>query len=766
MDFGKYKKRELILTCCYKIYIKGAVQGVGFRPFIFKLANSLGVKGYVLNTPQGVIIEAEGETKLLEVFTERIKKEKPPISIIQKIFVEKQKPANYTDFKIRQSDTGGSPNAIVLPDIATCAECRDEIFDPKNRRYLYPFTNCTNCGPRYSIIESLPYDRSRTTMKNFVMCPECKAEYENPNDRRFHAQPNACPACGPNLELWNASGGKLSQKNDAVLETANAVREGKILAVKGLGGFHLIVDALNTDALKRLRKRKNRVEKPFALMYPDLISVKSDCSVSQDEEDLLLSAQSPIVLLKKKEECKISCDVAPLNPNLGIMLPYTPLHYILMHYLKTPVVATSGNLAEEPICIDEEEALIRLKGIADLLLVHNRPIYRHVDDSIAKIILNQKSLLRRARGYAPMPVITDNKNSRHVLSVGGHLKNTVSVSKGSEVFISQHIGDLETEESYNSFINTIEKFKDIYKIVPEDIACDLHPDYISTKYVKERYSKVTYVQHHESHILSVIAENEINEPVLGVAWDGAGFGTDKTIWGGEFFLTGKDGFKRIAHFKKFGLPGGESSFKQIYKSALGILFEIFRDDSVKYLPGEVSENERKILYRMLMNNLNTPLCSSVGRLFDAVASIINVRQKVNFEGQAAMELESLLDGIDSEVSYEMEINKDEKDVLIIDWSPMIKQIIKDNQEGISKNLISLKFHNALVNCIIEIAKLIEEKIVILSGGCFQNKYLLEKSIMKLKESGFRVYWNKEVPANDGGISLGQIEYFTYFKKIK
>lgn len=764
MDFGKYKKQKLILTRCNKIYIKGAVQGVGFRPFIFKLANSIGVKGYVLNTPQGVIIEAEGEPELLEIFIERIKKEKPPVSLIQNIVIEEQKPANYSDFKIKQSDISGSPNAIVLPDIAACSECRDEIFNPENRRYLYPFTNCTNCGPRYSIIESLPYDRARTTMKNFVMCPECKAEYENPNDRRFHAQPNACPACGPNVELWNSSGEKLSQKNDAVLETANAVREGKILAVKGLGGFHLVVDAMNSDAIRRLRKRKNREEKPFALMYPDLMSVKRDCRLSREEEDLLLSAQSPIVLLKKKENCKISSGVAPLNPNLGIMLPYTPLHYILMHYLNTPVVATSGNLAEEPICIDEAEVLVRLKGIADLLLVHNRPIYRHVDDSIARIIINQKVLLRRARGFAPMPVITDNGNSRHILSVGGHLKNTISVSKGNEVFISQHIGDLETEESYNSFINTIEKFKDIYKIVPENIACDMHPDYISAKYVKEKYSNVTCVQHHESHILSVIAENEINEPVLGVAWDGAGFGTDKTIWGGEFFLTGKDGFRRVAHLKKFGLPGGESSFRQIYKSALGILYEIYRDDSAKYLPGDVPEKERKILLRMLMNNLNTPLCSSVGRLFDAVASIINARQKVNFEGQAAMELEFLLVGIDSDDSYDMEINKDEKNILIINWSPMIRQIIRDNEKGISKKIISMKFHNALVNSIVEIAKLIEEKNVILSGGCFQNKYLLEKSIMKLKESGFCVYWNKEVPANDGGISLGQIEYFTYFKK--
>lgn len=747
-----------------KIIIKGAVQGVGFRPFIFNMAESLGLRGYVSNTPQGVIIEVEGESKLLEIFTERITKEKPPVSLIQSICVEKLPLINYKEFKIEKSDLSGLPNAIVLPDIATCGECLEEIFNTENRRYLYPFTNCTNCGPRFSIIESLPYDRARTTMRNFSMCPECEAEYENPKDRRFHAQPNACPVCGPHIELWNSTGEVISLKNDAILDTAKAIKEGKILAIKGLGGFHLVVDAKNDEAIKRLRKRKNREEKPFALMYPDLNSVKYDCDLSKEEENLLLSVQSPIVLVKKRSDCKISREVAPFNPNLGIMLPYTPLHHILMRNLKTPIVATSGNLAEEPICIDEKDALVRLKDIADLFLIHNRPIYRHIDDSIARIILGEKVLLRRARGYAPMPVISGNQSDKHILSVGGHLKNTIAVSKGSEVFISQHIGDLETLESYNSFLNTIEKFKEVYKIEPEAVICDLHPDYISTKYVNEKYSDIINVQHHKAHILSVISENDIKEPILGIAFDGAGFGEDKTIWGGEFFLAGKNKITRVASLKQFKLPGGESSFKDIYKVAFGILYEIFGVDTLEIFHYDITEKESKILLQMVEGNINSPVCSSVGRLFDAVASILNIRQRVNFEGQAAMELEFLTDGYYSEDYYDFEILKGENEIIILDWRKLMIQIIEDKENKVSSNLISVKFHNALINAIIRIAKIINEKNVVLSGGCFQNKYLLENSILKLKENGYNVFWNKEVPANDGGISLGQIAYFSYFNE--
>jgi len=746
-----------------KISVKGAVQGVGFRPFIYKLANSLGLKGYVLNTPQGVIIESEGENNLLAEFAERIKSEKPPVSIIQDISVEKLPLNNYKNFEIRKSDLSGSPEAIVLPDIATCKNCIEEIFDKNNRRYLYPFTNCTNCGPRYSIIESLPYDRSRTTMKIFSMCPECKEEYVNPDDRRFHAQPNACPVCGPHVELWHPDGRILNTQNEAILETIELIKEGKIIAIKGLGGFHLVTDAMNTDAIKRLRKNKNREEKPFALMYPDTGSVKKDCDVSEEEEKLLLSVQAPIVILKRKTNCKIPDEIACSNPNLGIMLPYTPLHHIIMHYLKRPVVATSGNFSEEPICTDENEAIIKLKGIADLFLVHNRPIYRYVDDSVARIIMNEKVTLRRARGYAPMPVIINSENPKQILSVGGHLKNTIAVSKGSKVFVSQHIGDLETAESYNCFCNTIDKFREIYKIEPDVAVCDLHPDYLSSKYAKENFKKTESVQHHVSHVLSVIAEHEITGPLLGISWDGAGFGTDRTIWGGEFIRFEEDGFKRVAHLKRFRLPGGESSFKDIYKSAFGLLFEIYGDNAVNYIPRNITQKDSGILLRMLKKGINSPECSSAGRLFDAVASILDLKQRVNFEGQAAMELEFLTDGTCSGENYGYFIeNIDE--CYIADWTPMVRQIIRDKKNNISGNIISVKFHNTLVKIIVDIAKLVDEKNVALSGGCFQNKYLLENSIKELRNNGFNVLWNKEVPANDGGISLGQIAYYSYFKK--
>jgi hydrogenase maturation protein HypF len=756
------------LTNRIKISIRGAVQGVGFRPFIFKLANSLGLKGYVLNSPQGVTIEAEGNQNTFDEFIKRIEIEKPSISLIQNIAIENLDNIGYKNFIIKKSKLDGSPNALVLPDIATCDECCEEIFNPLDRRYLYPFTNCTNCGPRYSIIESLPYDRARTTMKNFNMCSDCLEEYGNPENRRFHAQPNACPVCGPHAELWDKNGKVLFTHNEAILESVQKIREGKILAIKGLGGFHLVVDAQNTEAIKRLRNAKNREEKPFALMYPDIRAIGNDCDLSDEEKKIIQSAQSPIVLVKKSKGCKISEFAAPGNPTLGVMLPYTPLHHILMHQIQTPVVATSGNLSEEPMCIDENEAIIRLKNIADLFLVHNRPIYRHVDDSITRIILNEKVILRRARGYAPLPVMIDNKSEKNILSVGGHLKNTIAVLKGNEVFISQHIGDLETKESYRSFCNTIDKFKEIYKINPEIVIRDLHPDYVSSKYAKENFKGVIEVQHHIAHILSVIAENELTGNLLGIAWDGAGYGTDKTIWGGEFFHFKKNEINRIAHLKKFKLVGGESAFKEIYKCAFGALYEIFGDDilnsgflkSVK--ENFITQNEASIYLTMLKKNINSPECSSAGRLFDAVASILNIRQKVSFEGQAAMELEFLTDGVNSDEKYDFDIIKDINDIFIVDWTSIIRQIINDKNK-LPLNLISAKFHNTLVNIIVTIAKLVNEKTVALSGGCFQNKYLLEKSIRTLQKEGFNVYWNREVPANDGGISLGQIAYYSYFE---
>lgn len=557
-----------------KIIVRGAVQGVGFRPFVYRLATELNLVGWVLNSAQGVFIEVEGTKEVLDHFLLRLEKEKPPRAGIQSLEFSFLDPIGFDSFEIRQSDGSGERSVLVLPDIATCSDCLREVFDPADRRHLYPFTNCTNCGPRFTIIESLPYDRPNTSMKQFTMCPECQKEYDDPLNRRFHAQPNACANCGPHLELWDERGDVLSRYHDALLEAAKIVQGGKILALKGLGGFLFIVDARNEAVVILLRERKHREEKPFALMYPSLDLVKEQCEVSEFEERLLLSPESPIVLLSRKQSIDIAASVAPKNPYLGVMLPYTPLHHILMRELHSPVVATSGNLKDEPICTDEHEALDRLHGIADVFLIHNRPIVRHVDDSVVRVVLGRELVLRRARGYAPLPIHLK-EALPNILAVGAHLKNTVALSVGKEIFISQHIGDLETKEAYSAFCKVIGDFRQLYEATPEFIACDMHPDYLSTKYAEDWGTPVIPVQHHHAHVAACMAENELEGPVLGVSWDGTGYGLDGTIWGGEFILTDEISFKGVGHFRQFRLPGGESAIKEPRRTALGVLYEIF-----------------------------------------------------------------------------------------------------------------------------------------------------------------------------------------------
>jgi len=785
-----------------KLVVRGAVQGVGFRPFIFRLATELKLAGWVNNSPQGVFIDVEGPLTALEKFLLRLETEKPPRSFIQSLESSWLDPVGYTGFEIRESETGGGKTALVLPDIATCPDCLREIFDPKNRRYHYPFTNCTNCGPRFSIIESLPYDRANTSMKSFTMCPQCQAEYDNPRDRRFHAQPNACPACGPRLELWDRSragkstGDSRSDERgyNALLAAAAAVRKGKIVAVKGLGGFQLMVDARNDRAVRLLRKRKQREEKPFALMFPSLESVKAECEVSPLEERLLHSPESPIVLLRKiaNRKSQIVNSAAPGNPYLGAMLPYTPLHHLLLAELGFPVVATSGNLSDEPICTDEIEALERLGGIADFFLVHNRPIVRHVDDSIVRVMLVREMVLRRARGYAPLPILLNSQlstlNSQPVLAVGAHLKNTVALSVGPQVFISQHIGDLETEPAHNAFRRVTADFQKLYEVKPQIIAADLHPDYLSTKYAKEmkgragspppavgaigtsllseatarqasRPTKHIGVQHHIAHVLSCMAENEIAPPALGVSWDGTGYGLDGTIWGGEFFLVTDKTIERIAHLHPFSLPGGEKAVKEPRRTALGLLYEIFGDGCFKHKKlatlRAFSTMELATLKTMLAKQLNSPVTTSMGRLFDAVASLVNLRQKIRFEGQAAMELEFALDGIETDECYALSLVTRHAS-LVLDWSPMIEAILSDVKDGVCAGLISAKFHNALVEAIVAVARRVGEARVVLSGGCFQNRYLTGRVVTRLREEKFKPYWHQRVPPNDGGIALGQV----------
>jgi hydrogenase maturation protein HypF len=755
------------------VVIRGAVQGVGFRPFIFRLASSMNLNGFVLNSPQGVFIEAEGEKFALDNFIIRIGNEKPVNAIIQSMEFSYLDSIGFDKFEIRESEKNGKASAFILPDIAVCKECLEEMNNPYDRRYMYPFINCTHCGPRFSIIESLPYDRPNTSMKSFVMCEKCRDEYNDPSNRRFHAQPIACHDCGPHIELTDRNRTTLSAKYDALNEAVNSILEGNIIALKGLGGYQLICRADDKNVIRKLRERKHRDEKPFALMFPGIYSIKEICMVSPLEERVLSSPESPIVLLKRKPgenfNIKIDGSIAPGNPYLGIMLPCTPLHHLLMNNLKIPVIATSGNLSEEPICINEEEAFSRLHDIADYFLIHNRAIVRHVDDSIVRVVSGREMMIRRARGYAPLPLQLNNINNCNdscinYVAVGGHMKNNISVSSGSNVFVSQHIGDLSTEGAYRTFINVLNDFTKIYELSPELIISDLHPDYISTRYAASSGRESMQVQHHQAHIASCYAENQIGGQVLGVSWDGTGYGTDGTIWGGEFFLYDGEKFSHFAQLEQFCLPGGELAVKEPRRSASGVLYKIFGDDLFTFnnkLLNNFTEQEQNLLEQMIRKRINTPTTSSMGRLFDAVSSITGISQHSNFEGQSAMMLEFAAD--DKELnSYPFEIGEEE--IKIISWQPIIISILADLREGISSAVISAKFHNTLVRIILQTLKLSGLQKVVLSGGCFQNVFLLKRTIMELESAGFIVYRHQRIPTNDGGISLGQIAAVMSSKK--
>ncbi len=780
-----------------KIVLRGAVQGVGFRPFVFRLAEELKLTGWVNNSPQGVFIDVEGRRSTLEIFLIRLEAEKPPRSFIQSQEVIWLDAVGYPQFEIRASETGGDKAALVLPDIGTCPDCLRDIFDPTNRRFRYPFTNCTRCGPRFSLIEALPYDRANTTMRGFPMCPRCQAEYDDPRDRRFHAQPNACPACGPQLEFW--SGSRAAENAEpprghqrghaALLAAAKAIRDGQIVAVKGVGGFHLLVDAGNASAIQRLRERKLRNEKPFALMFPSLARVKAVCRVSPLEERLLCAPEAPIVLLQKIRDqvSEIGELAAPGNPSLGVMLPSNPLHHLLMAELDFPVIATSGNLSDEPICTDEREAAARLGGIADAFLVHNRPIVRHVDDSIVRVLLDREMVIRRARGYAPLPIqLASNdqsSKSKVVLAVGAHLKNSVALAVGENVFISQHIGDLETEVAHQAFRSMAGDLPKLFAARPEIIAADLHPDYLSTKFAVEATRQkagrdqqklelspqLVGVQHHVAHVLSCIAENEIQLPVLGVAWDGTGYGPDGTVWGGEFFLVTQAGVERVAHLRPFRLPGGGKAVKEPRRVALGLLYELYGEAAfeMNHLPPlrQMPAVEMVTLRGMLQRRFNAPQTTSVGRLFDAVASLVNLRQQLRFEGQAAMELEFARDGFESEASYNL-LPVSRPGPLWLDWSLMIHSILTDVNSGVPLAEIATKFHNALAEAVVLLAKKYGQGRVALSGGCFQNRYLTERTVARLRAEQIQPYWHQRVPTNDGGIALGQIYAVRNHLKLK
>lgn len=694
-----------------KIAVRGVVQGVGFRPFVHRLATELGLRGFVANSPQGARIEVEGPAAALDRFLARLEKEKPPRASIHGLECSRLDPLGYAEFAIRESEAGGAKSAFISPDIATCADCLRELFDPADRRHRYPFINCTNCGPRYTILEALPYDRPNTSMKGFTMCAACAREYRDPRDRRHHAQPNACPACGPRLSL-------------SIEAAAAVLRAGGILALKGIGGYQLLVSAGDDAAVRRLRARKGREEKPFALMYPTLADARRDCRVSALEERLLLSPEAPIVLLSA---LGAHPEVAPRCPNLGVMLPYSPLHHLLAREFGRPLVATSGNLGDEPICIDDDEARARLTGIADAFLGHDRPIVRRVDDSVVRVMAGREIVLRRARGYAPLPVPAPG-GEETVLAVGGHLKSAVALRASGDAFLSQHIGELATAPALDAFRATVDDLPRLYDRTPEVVACDLHPDYLSTRLARDLGLPRVEVQHHYAHALACMADNEIDGPALAVAWDGTGYGPDGTIWGGEFLRIAADGFERVAHFRPFRLPGGEAAIREPRRAALGVLYE---------LTGEAEG----VLGRMLARGVNSPLTTSAGRLFDAAAALLGLRDRVAYEGQAAMELE-----------WAVEPGVEDAYPADLDWRPLFEAMLRDPAPiGVK----AAKFHNALVEVIVQVARRAGEPRVALTGGCFQNRYLTERAVRRLREAGFRPYWHQRIPPNDGGLALGQ-----------
>ncbi len=741
-----------------KLEINGIVQGVGFRPFVYNLANRCRLKGEVANTSAGVVIHVEGPRSAVDAFTRELSAQPPPLAHVVEVTAADVAATGYTGFSITGSKGAAAMSTLISPDVSICEDCRTELFDPADRRCGYPFINCTNCGPRYTIIDDIPYDRPNTSMKHFKMCGPCQTEYDDPANRRFHAQPNACPACGPQVTLFDNRHSEIKTA-DPLAAAAQRLRQGSVLAVKGLGGFHLAADAQNDAAVTALRRRKHREEKPLALMTTDPASVRRFAHLTPEEERLLTCIQRPIVLLAKKEPNRISEAVSPRNRYFGVMLPYTPLHYLLLAHGFAALVMTSGNLSEEPIAIDNDDAFVRLADIADFFLVHNRDIYLRSDDSIIRHVAGDTRLVRRSRGYVPVPVFLKNQLPP-ILACGAELKNTVCLTKGKLAFVSQHIGDLENLPTYEFFDRTIGHMKRILDIEPEIIAHDLHPDYLSTHWaLKQPEVKKIAVQHHHAHIVSAMAENKIEGPVIGLSFDGTGYGVDHTVWGGEILIVEEKGFTRAAHLDTVPMPGAAAAIKQPWRMALSYLYRAYgqryRNLDLPLLRS-VNDEQVRIIAEMIEKNVNSPQTSSLGRLFDAVAAIVGLRTEVVFEGQAAMELE-MAAATDKVKSYDAGWTNG--DPLRIPTDPIIQGVVGDVLSGESAAVISARFHQTLIELFAALCDTLRNtdglQKVVLSGGVFQNTILLTGLIKALEQKRFAVYTHKRVPCNDGGISLGQ-----------
>jgi len=748
------------------ISVRGVVQGVGLRPFVYQLALKHGLAGWVMNTSEDVRIEVEGKRQTIERFLHELETHVPPAARVASVSVNWGEPAGLAGFEIRSSEAIEGRYQLISPDIATCNACTAELFDPENRRYYYPFTNCTNCGPRFTIIEDIPYDRPRTTMRHFTMCPDCQREYDDPLDRRFHAQPNACPRCGPGLKLVDARGKTVDTAN-IISTAARLLKSRKIIALKGLGGFLIACHAQSETAVLSLRERKKRPSKPFAVMFTSMEQVEEHCDVSPEEAKALTSPESPIVLLRWKQSSNIARAVAPRLKYLGAMLPYTPLHYLLMHEMGAPLVMTSGNLSEEPIARDNDEALRRLSGIADFFILHNRDIYSRYDDSVVMVERGEVQILRRARGYAPYPIRLNFK-AQPVLACGAEEKVTFCITRDDYAFVSQHIGDMENLETAENFHQTLELYQRLFRLEPQAIAHDLHPDYLTTKYARELAEKTDRklipVQHHHAHLASCMAENGVTGPVIGVAFDGTGYGSDGKLWGGEFMVADFRSFKRVAHLEYLPLPGGAAAIRRPYRTAVSYLISLMGERALEQrMPflEAIDPVEIGLIKQQLKKGLNSPLTSSMGRLFDAVSAALGIRDEIDYEGQAAIELEMTayrdLVKVGDE-SYLFSI-REENGLKIVCLGDLLSAIIVELCQDEPVPRIAARFHNTVAAMTAKVCQMISAETgirqVALSGGCFQNRLLLRKVIPQLEAAGLTVFTHRQVPTNDGGISLGQ-----------
>ena len=739
-----------------KIVVKGIVQGVGFRPFIYKNATKNNLKGFVNNTSKGVFIEVEGYEEDITSFIEEIKHKPPVLSKVTDIKIIDKEIEGYTNFNIIESKEEEEAITLISPDIAICDDCLRDIRDKNNRRYRYAFTNCTNCGPRFSITKKVPYDRENTTMDVFQMCSECREEYNDPLNRRFHAQPNGCSKCGPRVYICNKEGNEIIS-NDPIKDIAKEIKNGKIVAIKGIGGFHLACDAKNKEVINELRKRKKRPRKPLAVMMRDIETVKKYCDVNELEERILLGNKKPILLLDKKRNSLLPKELTNYqNGKLGVMLPYTPVHHILFSEDIDILVMTSANISGEPMVYKNHEAIEKLKGIADFYLMNNRHIYIPIDDSVSRVILGKERVLRNARGYAPKSM--EIKDMAYSIALGANSNNTFAIANNENIFFSNYIGDLANYNTWQHYINSLEHMKGIYKIDPKSYFYDLHPNFYQNELLKEIKTKKIGIQHHHAHIVACMAEHSLEEEVIGIAFDGTGYGIDGKLWGGEFFICDKERFKRLAHLNYVALPGGEGAIREPWKIAISYLYDIFKEDYAAYVPKHLQEKKHQIITEIIKKDINSPKASSIGRLFDAVAALLGFDAKITFQGEAAIDLENLCCR-DDQSFYQYNISL-EDGIYIIDCKPLIKSVVIEVIDGIDKELIARRFHNTIIKFTIELCEILRKEYnlssVVLSGGVFQNEILLINIYKELIKRDFKVYIHEQIPANDEGISIGQM----------